>query len=54
MSKNKKERVDIVYSTNPDFRFSYAQDEDAVTPDPTRVTSRSLQTKHTVSCIPMV
>jgi translation initiation factor 1 len=28
MAKNKKKRVDVVYSTNPDFSFEVEQEED--------------------------
>jgi len=34
MSKKKKERIDVVYSTNPDFEFSYEADDDAETLPP--------------------
>lgn len=31
MSKKKKERIDVVYSTNPNFEFAYESNEDAET-----------------------
>ena len=31
MGKNKKNRVDVVYSTNPDFDYDFDNDEDIVT-----------------------
>ncbi len=31
MSKQKKERVNVVYSTNPDFHYEYSQEEEAET-----------------------
>lgn len=34
MSKKKKERINVVYSTNPDFEFAYDQDSDATTLPP--------------------
>jgi translation initiation factor 1 len=34
MSKKKKERVDVVYSTNPNFEFSYENDEEQDTLPP--------------------
>jgi len=34
MSKKKNERVNIVYSTNPNFQFSFEADEEQETPDP--------------------
>ncbi|MBI3134757.1 MAG: translation initiation factor [Bacteroidetes bacterium] len=34
MSKKKKERIDVVYSTNPDFEFSYTSADDADTLPP--------------------
>lgn len=34
MSKKKKERVDVVYSTNPNFEFSYESNDDADTLPP--------------------
>lgn len=32
--KNKKDRLGIVFSTNPDFEYEYQQDEDVETPAP--------------------
>lgn len=32
--KNKKNPIDVVYSTNPDFSFQYQQDENEHTPPP--------------------
>lgn len=32
--KNKKKRIDIVYSTNPDFDYQYTQDEQVETLPP--------------------
>jgi translation initiation factor 1 len=34
MSKKKKERIDVVYSTNPNFEFAYDSNEDADTLPP--------------------
>ena len=34
MSKNKKERINIVYSTNPDFQYDQEEDEAQETLDP--------------------
>lgn len=34
MSKKKKEKVHVVYSTNPDFQFAYESDEEAATLPP--------------------
>ena len=34
MSKKKKERTDVVYSTNPDFEYSYDNNEEADTLPP--------------------
>jgi len=34
MAKKKNERVNIVYSTNPDFQFSFEEDEEQETLDP--------------------
>jgi translation initiation factor 1 len=34
MSKKKKERVDVVYSTNPDFEFTYDSNEEQETLSP--------------------
>ncbi len=34
MSKNKKERVNVVYSTNPDFNYQYDQNEEQETLPP--------------------
>ncbi|HRE74453.1 MAG TPA: translation initiation factor [Flavobacteriales bacterium] len=31
MSKSKKDRVDVVYSTNPDFMYQYSQNEEQET-----------------------
>lgn len=46
---NKKERVNIVYSTNPDYNYQYEQQEEAVTLSPEkqnlRVTLDSKQRK---------
>lgn len=38
MSKNKKERINIVYSTNPDFKFDYEEEDAHETLDPARQT----------------
>lgn len=34
--KSKKNRVDIVYSTNPDFNYEYDQEEEQETPEPSQ------------------
>jgi translation initiation factor 1 len=34
MSKKKKERIDVVYSTNPNFEFNYESDEEQATLPP--------------------
>ncbi|MBK7128776.1 MAG: translation initiation factor [Crocinitomicaceae bacterium] len=34
MAKKDKKRVDVVYSTNPDFQFQYGSDEEADTLPP--------------------
>lgn len=34
MSKNKKGRVDVVYSTNPDFNYEYEQNNESETLPP--------------------
>lgn len=34
MGKNKKERLNVVYSTNPDFQFEYEQEESSETLPP--------------------
>jgi translation initiation factor 1 len=34
MSKNKKERVNVVYSTNPDFNYQFEQNEEQETLPP--------------------
>src|SRR5688572_6859725 len=34
MSKKKKERIDVVYSTNPNFEFAYESNDDADTLPP--------------------
>lgn len=34
MAKNKKERFNVVYSTNPDFQFEYEQEEQLETLPP--------------------
>lgn len=34
MGKNKKKRVDVVYSTNPDFSFDYDQEQEEETLPP--------------------
>ncbi len=34
MSKKKKNRVDVVYSTNPDFSYDYDDDEEVETLEP--------------------
>lgn len=34
MGKNKKNRVDVVYSTNPDFSFDHDEDQSEETLDP--------------------
>ena len=34
--KNKKNKVDIVYSTNPDFKYSYDEDQTAETLPPSK------------------
>lgn len=31
MAKKKKERINVVYSTNPDFSFDYEEDEEQTT-----------------------
>lgn len=31
MAKNKKERINVVYSTNPDFNFDYEEEEEVET-----------------------
>ena len=34
MSKNKKNRVDVVYSTNPDFNYNYSSNKEEETHQP--------------------
>ncbi len=34
MSKKKKERIDVVYSTNPNFSYQYEEDEEMETLEP--------------------
>ncbi|MCD6067340.1 MAG: translation initiation factor [Bacteroidetes bacterium] len=34
MSKKEKNKKDVVYSTNPDFKFEYEEENDAETPEP--------------------
>ncbi|HBF88213.1 MAG TPA: translation initiation factor [Bacteroidales bacterium] len=34
MSKNKKQKINIVYSTNPDFKFDFEEGEELVTLQP--------------------
>lgn len=34
MSKNKKERVNVVYSTNPDFNYEFQEQSEVETPAP--------------------
>ena len=34
MGKNKKKRIDVVYSTNPDFDFDHDEDQDEETLNP--------------------
>lgn len=36
MAKNKKKRVDVVYSTNPDFDYEYQEDENQETLSPSQ------------------
>src|SRR5687768_7076026 len=38
MSKKKNDRIHIVYSTNPDFRYETDDQEEQETPDPNRQT----------------
>ncbi len=35
-SKNRRERLNIVYSTNPDFQYEYEQEEEVVTLMPSK------------------
>lgn len=36
MSKKKKERINVVYSTNPDFKYDFDEEETQETPDPSQ------------------
>lgn len=46
MSKsNKKERIDIVYSTNPDFNYNYPEEENLETPSPNQQNLRVMLDK---------
>ena len=36
MAKKKREKFNIVYSTNPDFEYKYDEDEETETLDPSR------------------
>lgn len=45
--KNKKHRVNVVYSTNPDFNYNYEQEQEQATPPPDKQNLRVwLETKH--------
>lgn len=34
MKNERKKRINVVYSTNPDFSYQYQQEEEAETPEP--------------------
>lgn len=34
MAKNKKERINVVYSTNPEFQYNFEEDQEAETLEP--------------------
>lgn len=34
MAKNKKERINVVYSTNPEFNYNYEEEQDIQTLEP--------------------
>jgi len=38
MSKGKNKRIDIVYSTNPDYQFEHEEHEEQDTPEPNQQT----------------